>query len=220
MFALIAALAFSAPALAAEGQKVSRLARRVAYLAADIVQTAQFNISPVADENLCLSVVSDGHNGAGLKLANCTEGTGVAYTYNLDNGGLKSDIDGDYCIDIKDGTQHNGNPIQHWKCVDYSPNQIFDFVEIEGKEATYEIKWTNTDYCFDVKDGNHTAGADVQIWRCVPSNTNQMWIVQSVNDADCDGTTDGSMEQYTKDLEAAKKEQKRGLNGHRRRTIF
>lgn len=159
-------------------------------------------------------------NGVGLKLANCTDGTGVTYTYNTENGGLKSDVAGDYCIDVKDGTKRNGNLLQHWKCVDYSPNQIFDFVEAQGKKDTYNLKWTNTDYCLDVKDGNHVAGADVQIWRCVPSNTNQQWTVFRVNDPECDGTTDGSMEAYTQALEEAKKQQKRGIAGHRRRTIF
>lgn len=74
------------------------------------------------------------------------------------------------------------------------------------------------DYCFDVKDGNFSAGAEVQIWRCVDSNDNQQWTASNIADPDCDGTTDGSMETYTEELE--KQQQKRGLQGHRRRTIF
>lgn len=186
-----------------------------------------YKIHPYANKDLCLAVEGDAHNGSPLKLANCTDGKGIAYSYNTQNGGLAAWNFDSYCIDVKDGTQRNGNGLQHWKCVDYSPNQIFDFVNVDpkdgktGDEYVYEVQWTNTNYCLDVKDGNATAGSDVQIWRCVPSNTNQRWTVTMVEDAEADAECDGSLAAYHEAQEEAEKlQQKRGLVGHRRRTIF
>ncbi|EJT51230.1 hypothetical protein A1Q2_01074 [Trichosporon asahii var. asahii CBS 8904] len=216
MFALIAALAVAAvPAFAAE-------------------EKATFTISPISAPELCLAV-NNATNGSGLKLSKCTNGAGTAYTYSTKTAHLtaftEEDLKGEeqddahhHCIDVTDGKAHNGNLLQHWICAIPSDNQVFDFDPVEGKEDKniYTIKWSQNDYCFDVKDGNFTEGADVQIWRCVPSNTNQQWTVANIADPTCDGATDGSLETYAEEAQKLEAEQqhKRGLNGHRRRTIF
>ncbi|KAF9268473.1 hypothetical protein L218DRAFT_917234 [Marasmius fiardii PR-910] len=87
--------------------------------------------------------------------------TGPIKTY----GGTK-------CLDVRDGSDANGTPLQLWSCVQGSTNQQWKF---DSPKDTSTISWLGKNKCVGIPNGNMTAGNFLQITDCDSSNAYQLW---------------------------------------------
>ncbi|KAL0565791.1 hypothetical protein V5O48_016228 [Marasmius crinis-equi] len=101
-------------------------------------------------------------------------GTWVLPQFPL-TGPIKT-YDGTKCLDVKDGSDANGNLLQIWTCVEGSTNQQWT----RRASPSQVIEWVGKNKCIDLPSGNTTPGTHVQIWDCDPSNSNQEWTTGSV----------------------------------------
>ncbi|KAJ6512616.1 ricin B lectin domain-containing protein [Mycena sanguinolenta] len=78
---------------------------------------------------------------------------------------------GDKCIDVTNGVDADGTPLQVWTCVDGSTNQQW----ISVTDNTFQ--WSGTDKCIDLTNGNTANNTVLQIWTCEDNiNRNQEWF--------------------------------------------
>ncbi|KAJ6487771.1 ricin B lectin domain-containing protein, partial [Mycena sanguinolenta] len=78
---------------------------------------------------------------------------------------------GDKCIDVTNGADANGTPLQVWTCVDGSTNQQW----ISVTDSSFQ--WSGTDKCIDLTNSNTANNTVLQIWTCEHStNRNQEWF--------------------------------------------
>ncbi|KAL0564616.1 hypothetical protein V5O48_017425 [Marasmius crinis-equi] len=125
----------------------------------------------------CL-VAEDNTDGAAVSIAVCDRVTETFANGNQTwivptkplTGPIKT-YGGSKCLDVKDGSDANGNLLQIWSCVEGSTNQQWKV------NSPFTIEWAGRNKCIDITNGNLTAGNRVQLWDCDQSNQNQNWFV-------------------------------------------
>ncbi|WOO78987.1 Endo-1,4-beta-xylanase A [Vanrija pseudolonga] len=136
--------------------------------------------------NLCLDV-TDGNfaNGQQLQVwsssaesctsisANAQADPGdpprIPYQFRADAAGTKPPHPG-YCLDLKDGVQANGTPVQLWQCSTGNRNQLWDH-----QYDLYTIRpYGRPDLCLDAGT-NPQDGSKVKVWQCYPGLLQQSW---------------------------------------------
>ncbi|TXT11077.1 hypothetical protein VHUM_01828 [Vanrija humicola] len=73
------------------------------------------------------------------------------------------------CVDLKDGVQANGTPLQIWDCDRKNPNQLW------RKDANQMRLFANPNLCIDA-GVNPTDGSRVKVWQCYPGLPQQTWV--------------------------------------------
>ncbi|KAJ7494318.1 ricin B lectin domain-containing protein [Mycena galericulata] len=86
-------------------------------------------------------------------------------------------IFGDKCIDVVNGVNADGTPLQIWTCVPGNTNQQWVSV------TDFTFQWNGTDKCIDLTGGAIADGTGLQIWTCGAGNTNQVWVGEPNPDA-------------------------------------
>ncbi|KAG7091228.1 hypothetical protein E1B28_010279 [Marasmius oreades] len=81
---------------------------------------------------------------------------------------------GTKCLDVRDGNDANGNPLQIWTCVEGSTNQQWMF---DSAADTCTISWLGKSKCISIPNGNMTAGNSLQISDCDSTNVYQQWFL-------------------------------------------
>ncbi|KAL0570844.1 hypothetical protein V5O48_011116 [Marasmius crinis-equi] len=130
--------------------------------------------------SLCMTAESN-TDGALVSIAACDD---IAATFPNGNktwvfaqsplsGAIKT-FDGSKCLDVRGGSNANGNALQIWTCVEGSTNQQFTV------DSPNTITWVGQNKCVDITNGNLTAGNHLQIWDCDASNANQHWFASSL----------------------------------------
>ncbi|KAF7341850.1 hypothetical protein MSAN_02040500 [Mycena sanguinolenta] len=76
---------------------------------------------------------------------------------------------GEKCIDVTNGVNADGTPLQIWTCVPGSTNQQW----ISVQDNT--LQWAGTNKCIDLTNGLITDGNVLQIWTCTAHDENQAW---------------------------------------------
>ncbi|KAF8186874.1 ricin B lectin domain-containing protein, partial [Mycena galopus ATCC 62051] len=71
---------------------------------------------------------------------------------------------GDKCIDVTDGLNSNGVPLQVWTCAEGNTNQLW----ISITDSSFQ--WAGTDKCIDLTGGATANGTILQIWTCESTN--------------------------------------------------
>jgi len=90
-----------------------------------------------------------------------------------EGGSLKA-YNGDQCLDVTNGNDVNGTPLQTFSCVPGNTNQQWTF------NSNFSIQWTGHNKCIDLTNGALTFGTQLQIWTCATGNTNQKWRIGPV----------------------------------------
>ncbi|KAJ6506805.1 ricin B lectin domain-containing protein [Mycena sanguinolenta] len=88
---------------------------------------------------------------------------------------------GEKCIDVTNGVNADGTPLQIWTCIPGSANQKWISV------ADNTLEWAGTNKCIDLTNGLITDGNVLQIWTCA-SNDNQKWTGASEPQSNATGT--------------------------------
>ncbi|KAF9261806.1 ricin B-like lectin [Marasmius fiardii PR-910] len=81
---------------------------------------------------------------------------------------------GSKCLDVRDGNDANGTPLQLWSCIEGSMNQQWKF---DSPQDTSTISWVGKNKCIVVPNQNMTAGNFLQIADCDSSNVYQQWFL-------------------------------------------
>ncbi|KAJ6453957.1 ricin B lectin domain-containing protein [Mycena sanguinolenta] len=145
----------------------------------------------------CIAV-TDNADGAPLIIHNCnTEDVAnqdweVEFFSIYNSGPEQITIFGDKCIDVTNGVNEDGTPLQIWTCAENNANQQWISV------TNWTLQWNGTDKCIDLTDGSITDGNVLQIWTCAENNQNQQWMpepdpdtVYTVNIIGGDDSADG-----------------------------
>lgn len=77
------------------------------------------------------------------------------------------------CLDITDGVEQNGAPLQVWTCDAGHP----DFKQrwlLRGNEVVHEARSGGPDFCVDIPNNDQTDGSRLQIWQCL-GTPQQQW---------------------------------------------
>jgi hypothetical protein len=78
-------------------------------------------------------------------------------------------IFGDKCIDVVNGINADGTPLQIWTCAEGNTNQMWTSLN------DFTLQWSGTDKCIDLTNGLITDGNVLQIWTCTSGDSNQQW---------------------------------------------
>ncbi|KAJ7447316.1 ricin B lectin domain-containing protein [Mycena galericulata] len=122
----------------------------------------------------CISAASN-DDGEPLTIHNCNTEDPTTQDWQFspfdreDSGPQPITVYGDKCIDVTNGVNADGTPLQIWDCVAGSTNQQWNSLT----DGT--IQWVGTDKCIDLTGGSITDGNVLQIWTCGTGNTNQVW---------------------------------------------
>lgn len=82
------------------------------------------------------------------------------------------------CLDVKGGSDKNGNSIVLWDCDTLIGDMNRMFI-IPSDTAVGQIRWAkNPKKCLDVPYGRSHNGNKIQLWDCLP-NSNQLFILPS-----------------------------------------
>jgi hypothetical protein len=80
------------------------------------------------------------------------------------------EVFGDKCIDVVNGINEDGTPLQIWTCAEGNTNQLW----IALTDSTFQ--WSGTDKCIDLTNGLINDGNVIQVWTCSSGDSNQMWV--------------------------------------------
>ncbi|KAJ7726814.1 ricin B lectin domain-containing protein, partial [Mycena maculata] len=122
----------------------------------------------------CISAASNA-DGEPLTIHNCntedsTEQDWQFSSFDEENAGPQNlVIFSDKCIDVVNGVNADGTPLQIWTCAEGNTNQMW----ISVTDDTFQ--WSGTDKCIDLTNGVSTDGNVLQIWTCTEGDVNQKW---------------------------------------------
>ncbi|KAF7341849.1 hypothetical protein MSAN_02040400 [Mycena sanguinolenta] len=122
----------------------------------------------------CIAV-ADNADGAPLIIHDCNTEDPANQDWSLSfytrepAGPQPITIFGDKCIDVTNGVNADGTPLQIWTCVEGSTNQMWTSI------SNNTLQWSGTDKCIDLTNGLITDGNVLQIWTCSENNQNQEW---------------------------------------------
>jgi len=109
-------------------------------------------------------------NGAPVVVTPCEPENNQRNVWSQSTANGPITIGNTFCLDVTDGKNTNGNPLQIWTCAKNSSNQKWTI----GQDLT--IQWTGKGKCVDLTNGSVTAGNRLQLWTCSAGNTNQQWV--------------------------------------------
>ncbi|KAJ6487785.1 ricin B lectin domain-containing protein [Mycena sanguinolenta] len=139
-----------------------------------------FSAAPVlVDPQICITA-GENADGAPLVVQPCSVNFSLNQEWRVTTFSEESSVPspmvvfGDKCIDVPNGHDADGTPLQVWTCEEGNPNQQWISVP-EG------FQWNGTDKCIDLTNGNTALDTILQIWTCEnglnsSSNLNQEWI--------------------------------------------
>ena len=127
-------------------------------------------VQPEQDPFLCLGAVDKAQQaGARVELASCTNASHQQWVFR--NHALM-DFGGGWCLDVMNGVDEDGTPVQLWPCAAPNRNQSW-------QQDGASWRWLGTDKCLDFRDGGATEHTAVKIRTCDAGDEHQQFLFVS-----------------------------------------
>ena len=94
-------------------------------------------------------------------ISDCNGGADQDWAVERWSGGIRriTTYNGTMCLDVPNGDDSNGVPVQLWACSPNNPNQ-------QWGSWWLHFSWVGHSRCLDLTDGDFTNGNPIQIWDC------------------------------------------------------
>lgn len=155
----IAVTALAASAQALHRPKPARNHRELINRASDL----GIKIATASDDAMCLGLENNkACNHQAVVLQPCADDKTARW--RLRNGALKTGKN--MCLDVPDGRNVNGQPLQIYRCFAGNDNQ-------QWVSQNNHLVWRGSNKSVDVTDGCLSEGTPLQLWDTFAENTNQ-----------------------------------------------
>ncbi|KAH8818654.1 ricin B lectin domain-containing protein [Flagelloscypha sp. PMI_526] len=124
----------------------------------------------------CVTLLGAAADGTKVGIKSCDGRHGYPnQVWTFDGFAMKQ---GNFCLDVTNGSNTNGVKLQVWTCAAGNTNQRFTHA---GGDLLYfpddRFTWAGKNKCVDLTDGSVADSNPLQIWDCDSANTNQNWFL-------------------------------------------